>query len=313
MDFDVDGHVEANGLRFAYRSQGDGPLVLCLHGFPDSPGTFRFLAGALADAGFRAVAPWMRGYGPTAGGSPSGLPELGRDAVALGEALAPGERFFVVGEDWGAGAAAVAGVLAPERIAGLVTLAMPHPAHFLAGLMTDLGQLRRSWYIWFFQRPGLPESLLTANDFALVDRLWAEWAPGYERGDDHRAEINAGLSVDPSAVIGYYRSVFAESAGADPDAGAVFGPIGVPTLSLMGAGDGCIGAHLLAGQEAYWSAPVRNEVLEGCGHFPHLERPEAVAERIVGFLQHAGLTDEDMRAAARSWTGPGVDPTRERR
>lgn len=287
MEFQVDGHVEANGLRFAYRSTGDGPLVLMLHGFPDSPATFGPLGTAVAEAGFRAVMPWMRGYGPTAGGAPTGLPELGRDALALGAALAPGERFSVVGHDWGAAAATTAGTIAPDHLAGLVTMALPHPAHFMARALGDLDQIQRSWYMWFFQLRGISDTVLAAGDFALVDRLWVQWSPGYERDDGHRAEINASLAAGGDAPLGYYRAMFAPGSRTDPDAGALYGPVGVPTLSLMGADDGCIGAHLLDGQEAFWSVPVEHEVLDGCGHFLHLERPKEVAERVVDFLQRS--------------------------
>ncbi len=287
MDFRVDGSVDANGLRFAYRSAGNGPLVLLLHGFPDSPGTFGSLAGALAEAGFRAVAPWMRGYGPTGGGAPTALPELARDALALGAALAPGERFGIVGHDWGATAAAMAGTIAPERLAGLVTMAVPHPAHFMARALSDIGQLQRSWYMWFFQLPGISDAVLAADDFALVDRLWAEWSPGYKLGLDHRAEVIAGIAAGGDAAIGYYRAMFGPGSDTDPDRRATFGPVGVRTLSLMGADDGCIGAHLIAGQEAFWSAPLEEDVLEGCGHFLHLERPQEVTGRVVAFLQQS--------------------------
>jgi pimeloyl-ACP methyl ester carboxylesterase len=98
--------------------------------------------------------------------------------------------------------------------------------------------------------------------------------------------VNASLELNgPDAAIGYYRAIFAEAdGGGDPDDGALFGPVAVPALSLMGADDGCIDARLLAGQEAYWDASVTAEVLAGCGHFLHLERPDDVHRRVLGFL-----------------------------
>lgn len=286
MAFDMDGCAAVDDLEIAYCQRGTGPLILLLHGFPDSPATFVPLAEVLADAGYRAVVPWMRGYGPTGGDAPTGLARLGRDALGLAEAIAPGEPFAIIGHDWGAVAGCLAGTLAPERLAALVTLGLPHPAHFLTRMLGDLGQLARSWYIWFFQLASLPEQVAVAEDFGMIDLLWDRWSPGYQRTQAHRAEVNASLDLHgPDAAIGYYRAIFAEAAGGgDPDDGALFGPVGVPTLSMMGADDGCIDAALLAGQAVYWDAPLEEEVLAACGHFLHLERPGDVRRRVLSFL-----------------------------
>src|SRR5262245_47208338 len=121
-------YVQANGLRFAYHEEGTGPLVLLLHGFPDTPQTWDAARPALAAAGFRAVSPFMRGYAPSEIPTTDAYDSdtLGRDALALIEAL--GERSaIVVGHDWGASAAYSAVGLAPDRIRQLVTVAVPYP------------------------------------------------------------------------------------------------------------------------------------------------------------------------------------------
>src|SRR5437763_1852930 len=121
--------VDANGLRFAYLEEGSGPLVLLVHGFPDTPHTWDHVRPALAARGFRAVSPFTRGYAPTE------IPKvedydadtLGADMLALMTALGE-EEAIVIGHDWGASAAYSAASLAPKRVRLLVTVAIPHPA-----------------------------------------------------------------------------------------------------------------------------------------------------------------------------------------
>lgn len=281
----IDGTVEVEGLSFAYQEWGSGPTVLCLHGFPDSPGSYAGVGERLAAAGYRAVAPWLRGYGPTGGGAPGSMGQLGRDVVGLARAFEPDRPIPVVAHDWGAVAACIAATLQPDAFTRLVTLGLPHPAHFLARAFGDPAQLKRSWYMWFFQLPELPESAFVGEDYAMLDTLWRDWSPGLAAAP-HRAELVETFDVGGmDGPIGYYRAIFAESSGDDPDDAAMYGPVGTPTLSMMGADDGCIHPDLLQGQEEYWKAPVAAEVIPGCGHFLHIERPDEVAARVVGFLQ----------------------------
>src|SRR4030095_5324282 len=136
------GTVRTNGIDFHYLELGSGPLVLCLHGFPDNAYTYRYLLPALAAAGFRAVAPFMRGYAPTSA-APDGRYQsvlLAQDTVALITALGA-ERAFLVGHDWGAQATYGAAVLAPERIVRIVTLAAAHPGAARGGVAWSYDRL----------------------------------------------------------------------------------------------------------------------------------------------------------------------------
>lgn len=171
-------HVSANGIRFAYHEAGagNGPLVLCLHGFPDTAQSYAQLLPALAAAGYRAVAPYMRGYAPT-GLAPDGdysAPALGRDVLALIEALGA-KNADVIGHDWGAYAAYCAANLDAARIRRLVLMSVPH----IGGAVQSLKQLRRSWYIWFFQLSGLPERRVARDNYAFIDRLYRAWSPAW--------------------------------------------------------------------------------------------------------------------------------------
>jgi pimeloyl-ACP methyl ester carboxylesterase len=283
--------VNANGLEFACLADGpaDGPLALCLHGFPDSAHSFRYLLPELASAGFRGVAPFMRGYAPTQ------VPADGRyqigalvaDANALHDALGGTGDAVVVGHDWGALATYGAVALRPERWRRAVTMAVPPPSSIATGLLT-YAQLHSSWYMFFFLSP-LAEAALPLDDYAFIDNLWHDWSPGYDASTDV-AKVKASIG-DPKrivAAISYYRAMYGTEQHvlewADEQA-AWLQPIPKPTLYLHGLDDGCmlVGSitvdplDFLAEGSAY-------EIIDGVGHFLHLENPDVVNRRIVEFL-----------------------------
>jgi pimeloyl-ACP methyl ester carboxylesterase len=171
------GRVDANGLTFHYLEAGSGPLALCLHGFPDNAHTYSDLLPALASAGFRGVAPFMRGYAPTSP-APDGRYQavlLAQDAIALIAALGDG-RAFVVGHDWGATAAYGAAALAPERITRMVTIGAAHPAAVRGDLATRYERHKGVWHAYFFQMP-FAEQVVAANDFAFLEDWWRDASP----------------------------------------------------------------------------------------------------------------------------------------
>jgi pimeloyl-ACP methyl ester carboxylesterase len=177
--------VSANGVDFTYLTAGDGPLALCLHGFPDSAHGYRHLLPALAAAGYRAVAPFQRGYAPT-GVPESGLFQsgvLGTDANALHDALGGGDDAVIIGHDWGASGTHAAAVLEPQRWRKVVSMAVPPGGAIGMAFLTDLAQVKRSWYMFFFQHP-LSDLVVPGNDLAFIDMLWADWSPGYDATED---------------------------------------------------------------------------------------------------------------------------------
>ena len=212
----AEGRVIANEVEFAYLEEGSGPLALCLHGFPDSAWTYRHLLPALAAAGFRAVAPWMRGYAPTAvpadGRYQTGV--LGLDACALHEALGGDGEAVIIGHDWGAMATYIAANHEPERWRRVVTMAVP-PAGAVAGGFMQYRQLKKSWYMFFFQH-GLSDVVVGMDDLAFIDGLWADWSPGYDAAED-LPHVKDALR-DPAnlaAALGYYRATLG-GVGVDP-------------------------------------------------------------------------------------------------
>ncbi len=285
--------ITVNDIEFAYLACGDdGPLALCLHGFPDTAWTWRHLLPELAGAGYRAVAPWLRGYAPT-GLDPKGRYQNGAsvsDSNALHEALGGDERAVVIGHDWGARIATGAAVHESERWSRIVTMAVP-PAGAIAGGMLSYAQLKRSFYIWLFQTP-LADFIVPMNDLEFIDGLWADWSPGYEAGED-LAHVKESLR-DPAnlnAAIGYYRATISQVGVvpefADEEA-AIGGTPAQPHLYLHGADDGCMGADILTDVEAFLPSPGSRFVLvERAGHFLQLERPDEVNRLVLDHLTQA--------------------------
>ncbi len=282
--------VRANEVEFAYLESGpeNGPLALCLHGFPDTAHTWRYLLPALGEAGFRAVAPWMRGYSPTEvpadGRYQTGA--LATDACALHEALGGDGNAVVVGHDWGAAAATGAAVLQPERWSRVVTMAVPPLAAMATSFLT-YAQLKRSFYIFVFQT-ALAEGALCVDDHAFLDGLWADWSPGYDATwDVARVKEAIGPPANLRAAIGYYRAMFDpelhDPAYADAQA-ATGGTPPQPTLYLHGADDGCLAFDCVGDVMPYLSPGSAQVTVSRAGHFLQLERPDVVNEHILRFI-----------------------------
>ncbi len=282
--------VNANGIEFGYLSDGptDGPLALCLHGFPDTAHTWRYLLPRLADAGFHAVAPFLRGYAPTS------VPSDGRydtgtlalDACDLHRALEGNGDAVIIGHDWGAFATYGAAAIRPELWRRVVTAAVAPQASMADGFFT-FDQLRRSWYVFFFQTP-LAEYAVSLDDYAFIDRLWADWSPGFD-GSWDAARVKEALASPENltAAIGYYRAMFSgppdDPASATAQAaGGTVAP--QPTLYLHGEDDGCMGIDTI-GPVADFLAPGSEMVtVKGAGHFMHVERPDEVNDHIIRFI-----------------------------
>jgi len=289
--------VTVDGLTFECRRRGDGDrLALCLHGFPDDAGTMDPLLDRLADAGFTAVAPYMRGYGPT-DPAPDGdytSIAMAKDATGLAEELTDGEA-VLIGHDWGAAGAYAAAAIAPEQFSHLVTLAVP--PRFVELLPDHSRQWLRSWYIIFFQLPWLPERVLRARDFALVESLWRTWSPTWDVPEERLAAVKETFREQGTveAALTYYRQFGRQAAekllddaiarrfpGEEGDGDG--GGIEVPALVVAGRQDGCIGHELFDDAEAAFAGRCRCVKLTDAGHFMHHERPDVVADEILSFV-----------------------------
>lgn len=260
------------------------PLAVLVHGFPDTPNTWRHLAPDLVERGYRVVAPWLPGYDAPAS-KPISVGTYVRYVLDLRRDYHADETAILIGHDWGANAGYGVVAADPCAFGRFVALAVP-PIAALATAMFSYAQLKRSFYIWFIQQVGLAEAALVEPGF--WESLWTDWSPGYDPSDDV-AHLRRYVSQDNIAdVISPYRASFNPDF-ADPDAAAEASasmqPPPVPTLYLHGADDGAIGADLLGDLSAHLpAAGSKFEILDGVGHFMHLERPDVVATRIGNWL-----------------------------
>jgi pimeloyl-ACP methyl ester carboxylesterase len=271
----------------------DAPIALCLHGFPDTAHGWRKVAPVLVDAGWRVVAPFMRGYAPSSLSSDGKYHVAGLmdDALRVLEAAGPTGRDVLVGHDWGAIAGAGLAAMPGSPFTKAVIMSVP-PAATFRGKVPDVGklaaaiprQLLRSWYIMYFQLPFLPERSASW----VVPRLWRQWSPNYDATEDVALVLDAiGAPENWRAALGYYRSTIRASKPparyADLNAHWL-SPLTVPTLYLHGADDGCASADYTRWVEPGLPAGSRAEIVDGAGHFMQLDRPAEVGRLIAEFV-----------------------------
>ena len=278
-------YADLAGLRLHYVEAGEGPLVVLLHGFPEFWFSWRFQIPALAAAGFRVVAPDMRGYNLSdrpKGVDSYALERLARDVERLIDALGE-ERAVVVGHDWGGIVAWAVAILHPERVERLAILNVPHPERFSRGLRTPR-QLLRSSYAFFFQIPWLPERVLRAGDFALVRSVFRNDPVRPETFDEDDIDRYIEALSRPGALtaaINYYRAL---ARRAPTVARALRRRIEAPVMVIWGQSDLFLVSELAEPDPAL-VPDVRLERLPDASHWVQQDRPEKVNALLLDFLK----------------------------
>jgi len=276
-------YVQANGLRFAYLEQGSGPLVMFMHGFPDNAWSYREQMQVFADAGYRAVSPFLRGYAPTeipADGIFDPI-ALGKDLEALIAALSEDGRARVVGMDWGGTSTLQVLSTAPAAIKAAVVMNTAHPIT-VSSIRRDPDAVHSLFHVYFFTVPGV-DSVVNIEGLPFVDYLWKLWSPTF-KNDEHLRSIKETLSSPGtmSAALKYYRGLI--------DAGHMgrlpMNEMHTPTLTIYGGNDPTARYSLM--EEPLFKGPHERVVLPDVGHFPHLEREVEVTGLIMDwFKTHA--------------------------
>ena len=255
------------------------PLMLLVHGFPDTPHSFYHQLKFFSAQGYRVVAPWLRGYDTPAADNNFSANALGDDLLQIMDSL-DYHQAIVVGHDWGAGAAYAAAVAAPERISHLITSAVPYGPGLMQAMAGNGDQQRRSWYVFFFQTP-LAEHAVKTDDYALIKRLWQEWAGPEWQGDETSLAAVLDCFNQPGAIeaaLQYYRQAFAVP---PPEQ---YLPIACPALYIHGQQDGCIGIELAQPDQSLFTNGCDYYSVAAAGHFVHLEKPDEFNQRVAAFI-----------------------------
>lgn len=284
--------LEANGLTFTIDEAGTGDKVaLFLHGFPESRFSWRFQLPLLAALGWRAVAPDLRGYGDSSrpkATSAYKVENLTDDVAAIYDALGA-KRRLLIAHDWGAIVAWVFAMRKLRPLDGLVIMNVPHPAVFSQAMRKGGAQLKKSWYVIFFQIPWLPEKMLTARRAEGVARAFSGMAVDKSRFPDAVLDVYRANALKPgamTAMINWYRANFA--GGLKPWSEADQPPIEIPTLMVWGEEDAALGIELTEGYGPYVKDFTLHR-LPGVSHWVQQEAPEAVNARLEAWLGEKGL------------------------
>lgn len=280
--------ISARGARFHVAEQGDGPLVLFLHGFPQFWWSWRNQLASFADAGYRAVAMDLRGYGGT-DHTPRGydLPSLADDVGAVIASLGAADA-VVVGHDWGGLIAWTLARREPKRVRRLVAVGAPHPLRLRSSLWRHPSQLNRSAHALSMQAPWLPERRFTRGNAAKVDQLLHQWAapgwPDLPTAMTYRRAFQLGNT--PFCAAEYHRWLVRSSVRTDGlrYAHRMKQPINVPVLQVHGARDRCVLPAAAQGSGRFVDAPYRWRLIDGVGHFPHEEDPQRFDTTVLSWL-----------------------------
>ena len=285
--------VRASGLDFACNECGEGDAVaLRPHGFPAARSSGPHQRPARAAAGWRAVAPDLRGYGESSRPrerSAYEMRHLIEDAAALFDALGARRR-LLVGHDWGAAIAWSFALRRTRPLDGLIVMNVPHPEVFRRVLARSWAQRLRSWYVAFFQVPALPEALLTAGGARAVERAFLRMArnpQAFPREVLDRYRDNALVPGAMTAMLNYYRANaagFLRSAPAEP--------VGVPTLMVWGEHDSALGLELTEGYDGLVEDFTLHR-LPDASHWVQQDRPETVNAILVDWLAAKRLGPAD--------------------
>lgn len=275
-------YLGTNGIQLHYVTQGDGPLMLFLHGFPEFWYSWRHQIREFSKD-YKVVAVDLRGYNDSDKPKEKSayvLSELVKDVEGVIRALGY-EQCILVGHDWGGAIAWSFAYVYPHMLSKLIVLNLPHPAKFAAGLRTPQ-QLFKSWYIALFQLPKLPEILLRANHYAAIRSAFQEQAVNPDAFTEEDLDAFVAAAAKPGALtsmLNYYRNLF------QPESmlRQTWDVLKVPTLMIWGEEDVALGKELTYGTEELVS-DVRIRYIPQCSHWVQQEQPEIVNRYIREFL-----------------------------
>jgi pimeloyl-ACP methyl ester carboxylesterase len=268
--------IEINDVGLEVSSEGSGPAVLLLHGFPDTHQVWRHQLPALTAAGFRTIAPDLRGFGASDQPGEYGVRSHVGDLLGVLDRLdVPAAH--VVGHDWGAAIGWALASLVPDRVRSLAALSVGHPAAIARG---GLAQREKSWYMLLFQFEGVAEQWLSADDFANL----REWS-GHPDVDSVVARLAAPGAL--TAALGIYRASLPPSSLVSPP--PEWPPVAAPTLGIWSSGDRFLIEGPMVASGSFVAGPWRYARVEDAGHWMQLDRPDEVNQLLLDFLSRVEI------------------------
>lgn len=277
-------NVTLAGQTWRYADSGQGRAVVLIHGFPDTPQSYAGIARALNDAGYRTILPYLRGYHPDTlvPGRPYDALCLAEDAIGLLDALGL-KSAVLVGHDWGATLVWGAAALAPDRVDGIVPIAIPHPRTLKPkNAIQALGLLMIARHFLYFRTPWA-EAGTRRSGFRYIDSLYRRWAPRWQGADRDSSLSRAKEAFSTpevlTAAIDYYRAIGSKT---DP---RVLGPIACSGLMIAGGED--FGGHLGPYKKSQGLLGGGGEllVMPEAGHWPHREEESLFTDALIGYLE----------------------------
>jgi pimeloyl-ACP methyl ester carboxylesterase len=271
-----------------YYSKGSGKPMVLLHGFPDCAQNYEHQMNYFSGLGYEVFCPFMPGYHPDDKELSSYDPSsISLEIISFIKSLNVGP-VTLIGHDWGASTAYGVASMEPSMVSRLITLSVPHGSKLMEAILTNGDQQRRSWYMFYFQLE-FADMAVPINDYEFIDRLWREWSPDWSGYKEFSKNTIKVLSEDGvlNKALAYYRSTLQPTSPV-PELNAEQlerrdNKISCPSLYLHGINDGCIGSDLVNGmEENFEDLTVR--ILDDCGHFLHLEKPDEVNRIISEFL-----------------------------
>ena len=282
-----EGYAEVGEVTLHYVEAGDGPLIVLLHGFPEFWFSWRLQIAPLAAAGFRVVAPDLRGYNLSS--RPTGVEAYSAERLAADVQGLIRERgaesALLVGHDWGGTVAWATAMNHPEVVARLAILNAAHPRRLQQGLRNP-NQLRKLWYFFFFQLAGLPERIVRAGRWRFFRRYQRDARPPYTPKDIERYVESWSQPGAEAAIINYYRAAVRQSKQAQ----AQLRPIAAPTLVVWGQRDRYLGPKLAEPDREDVPTLDRVERLPDASHWVHHDEPERVTQFLIDFFAPARAT-----------------------
>lgn len=281
-------YAHVNNIRLHYVSAGEGPLVVLLHGFPEFWYSWRHQIPVLAER-FRVVAPDMRGYNQSE--KPVGVYRyrvgaLMEDVAGLIRHLGA-ESAVLAAHDWGGGVAWPFAAYYPHMVERLIILNCPPPDVLLTHLIKNRAQLHRSYYMFLFQIPLLPELALRSRDYRLVEGLFKGWLLDKGALTAHDIDMFKEAAAKPGALTGsinYYRAAFRQFLRSSRREKGSRAKVKCPTLVIWAEEDRALGKELTYDFHTAVEGPLDIRYIPGCSHWVQQEKPEEVNSLIMDFL-----------------------------